>query len=119
MILAHQAEKCPSNVERVRLSTVVSLTPSVLAALHGAKGHQAVQTDAKKKTNVAWKMFMINRPEWLVIVLGCLVGICNEGIQPGFGVVRSKLTAVEFHSCPQKVSRLNSLACLSQGFPRM
>ena len=64
-------------------------------------------------------MFMINRPEWLVIVLGCLVGICNGGIQPGFGVVRSKLTAVEFHSCPVEVFRLNPLPLHSLGFPRM
>ena len=47
LVLAHQAEISPSNFERVRSSTVVSLTPSVLAALYGAKGHQAVQMDTE------------------------------------------------------------------------
>ncbi|CAF5109540.1 unnamed protein product [Rotaria magnacalcarata] len=47
-------------------------------------------------------MFLMNRPEWLYIAIGCVSCLCNGGIQPAFGVVLSKLTAV-FQECDPKV----------------
>ena len=40
-------------------------------------------------------MFMMNKPEWPLIVVGCLACICNGGIQPVFGIILSKLIAVD------------------------
>ena len=40
-------------------------------------------------------MLAMNKPEWIFIVIGCVACICNGGIQPAFGIVLSKLTAVD------------------------
>ena len=39
-------------------------------------------------------MFMMNKPEWPLIFVGCIACICNGGIQPVFGIILSKLIAV-------------------------
>ncbi len=38
----------------------------------------------------------MNRPEWSLIAVGCVACIINGGIQPVFGIILSKLTAVDF-----------------------
>ena len=43
-------------------------------------------------------MLVMNKPEWAFIVIGCLACLCNGGIQPVFGFILSKLTAVHFFS---------------------
>ncbi len=40
----------------------------------------------------------MNKPEWTFIAIGCLACICNGGIQPAFGIILSKLTAVDIFS---------------------
>jgi presenilin-like A22 family membrane protease len=40
-------------------------------------------------------MLMMNKPEWHLIIIGCVACIINGGIQPVFGIILSKLTAVE------------------------
>ena len=39
-------------------------------------------------------MLKMNRPEWLLIVIGCLACIFNGAVQPAFGVILSKLIVV-------------------------
>jgi len=41
-------------------------------------------------------MLMMNRPEWSLIVVACVACIITGGIQPVFGIILSKLTAVDF-----------------------
>ena len=43
-------------------------------------------------------MFIMNKPEWIFIVIGCVACVINGGIQPVFGIILSKLTAVHFCS---------------------
>lgn len=40
------------------------------------------------------RMFMMNKPEWGFIVMGCLASIVSGGVQPAFAVVFSKVIAV-------------------------
>jgi hypothetical protein len=39
-------------------------------------------------------MLMMNRPEWLSIVIACICCIVNGAAQPGFGIILTKVTAV-------------------------
>jgi hypothetical protein len=48
----------------------------------------------EKKPNAAIKMLAMNQPEVLFIIVGCISCIISGGIQPAFGIVLSKLTAV-------------------------
>lgn len=50
--------------------------------------------DKKKKNSITLNMLLMNKPEWIFIIFGCLSCICNGGIQPAFGIILSKLTAV-------------------------
>lgn len=52
--------------------------------------------DKKTKNNITFQMLLMNKPEWLIIIFGCISCICNGGIQPAFGIILSKLTAVKF-----------------------
>ena len=49
-------------------------------------------------------MLAMNKPEWLFIVIGCVACIINGGIQPVFGIILSKLTAV-FQECDPEVQK--------------
>jgi hypothetical protein len=40
------------------------------------------------------KVFLMNKPEWGYIFLGCVASIVAGGIQPAFGIVLSKAIAV-------------------------
>ena len=40
-------------------------------------------------------MMMMNKPEWILIFIGCIACMINGGIQPVFGIILSKLTAVQ------------------------
>lgn len=50
------------------------------------------------------RMFMMNRPEWGFIVLGCLASIVSGGVQPAFAIVFSKVIAV-FSICDRDEQR--------------
>jgi hypothetical protein len=106
-VLAHQAEENRLNVGRNRASSIISLTPSVIAVLFAKKKSDSTTNEdlddedddkEKKKENshAAFKMLLMNRPEWTLIVFGCIAALCNGGIQPVFGIILSKLTAVGF-----------------------
>jgi presenilin-like A22 family membrane protease len=41
-------------------------------------------------------MLVMNKPEWPLIGIGCIACLINGGIQPVFGIILSKLTAVKF-----------------------
>ncbi|CAF4894053.1 unnamed protein product [Rotaria sp. Silwood1] len=47
----------------------------------------------EKKINPTLAMLIMNKPEWLLIVIGCVACICNGGVVPGLGIVLSKLIA--------------------------
>lgn len=40
------------------------------------------------------RVFKLNKPEWMFIVLGCLSAIISGGVQPAFGVILSRAIAV-------------------------
>ncbi|CAF4425289.1 unnamed protein product, partial [Rotaria magnacalcarata] len=96
---------------RKRASTIISMTPSAKIVLFDktrisiTDGNVVIEenTDEKKKKekkpNIAFQMFLMNRPEWLYIAIGCVSCLCNGGIQPAFGVVLSKLTAGFLFAC--------------------
>ena len=101
VIAAQPIEEGDEMAVRKRASTVISLTPSITAALYGKRNGELIERDeevgentAAKKTNASKAMFMMNKPEWPLIVIGCITCICNGGIQPAFGIILSKLTAV-------------------------
>ncbi|CAF3763845.1 unnamed protein product [Rotaria socialis] len=99
---------------RKRAATIISMTPSAKAELFDKTRISTTDgnvvreenTDEKKKKekkpSITFQMFLMNRPEWLYIAIGCVSCLCNGGIQPAFGVVLSKLTAV-FQECNPKV----------------
>ncbi|CAF4166202.1 unnamed protein product, partial [Rotaria socialis] len=90
---------------RKRAATIISMTPSAKAELFDKTRISTTDgnvvreenTDEKKKKekkpSITFQMFLMNRPEWLYIAIGCVSCLCNGGIQPAFGVVLSKLTA--------------------------
>ncbi|CAF4856078.1 unnamed protein product, partial [Rotaria socialis] len=99
---------------RKRAATIISMTPSAKAELFDKTRISTTDgnvvreenTDEKKKKekkpSITLQMFLMNRPEWLYIAIGCVSCLCNGGIQPAFGVILSKLTAV-FQECNPKV----------------
>ncbi|CAF3561054.1 unnamed protein product [Adineta steineri] len=50
----------------------------------------------------------MNRPEWLLIALGCVACICNGAILPAMGVVVSKILS-NFQECDQDEQKRRSL----------
>lgn len=46
-------------------------------------------------------MFMMNKPEWSFIALGCLASLVSGGVQPAFAIVFSKVIAV-FSKCDRE-----------------
>ncbi|CAF3575971.1 unnamed protein product [Rotaria sordida] len=97
--------------ERKRASTIGSIASSVLNTLYGKKKNSLVDDDAveeedteEKKPSAMLKMLLMNKPEWIFIVVGCIACVCNGGSQPAFGVILSKLTAV-FQECDKEVQK--------------
>ena len=41
-------------------------------------------------------MLIMNKPEWKLIVVGCVTCLINGGIEPVVGIILSKLAAVEY-----------------------
>lgn len=50
------------------------------------------------------KMLIMNKPEWILIIIACVACTINGGIQPVFGIILSKLTAV-FQECDPNVQK--------------
>jgi ATP-binding cassette, subfamily B (MDR/TAP), member 1 len=48
----------------------------------------------EKRKHVGRTMFKMNRPEWLLIIVGCVASFINGGMQPGLGIILSKLIVV-------------------------
>ncbi|CAF1014116.1 unnamed protein product [Rotaria sordida] len=114
-IVDHQTEDIQLGFTRRRASTIVSITSSIMDALYGRRknsttGETVIEGEdiQVKKPNAALKMLKMNKPEWLFIVIGCIACLCNGGIQPAFGVVLSKLTAV-FQECDKEVQKTRVL----------
>ncbi|CAF2524258.1 unnamed protein product, partial [Rotaria sp. Silwood2] len=109
-IVAHPMEEIQLSFARKRASTIISITSSVRNALYGKRknsktGESINEEDIKeKKPNAALKMLKMNKKEWIFILIGCISCLCNGGIQPAFGVVLSKLTAV-FQECDPEVQK--------------
>lgn len=86
----HQEQN--SSMKQDRASSVISLTPSTLMSIRGNK----VKSTDTTKPNVIWTMMKMNKPEWLLILIGCVASICNGGLQPAAGIVLSKYISVCF-----------------------
>ena len=65
-----------------------SQTPSIVLPINDN------DPQPEKKKHVGLTMFKMNRPEWVLINIGCLACAINGGMQPAFGIILSKLTAV-------------------------
>lgn len=59
---------------------------------------------SEKKKHVGLTMFKMNRPEWMLIGIGCLACVINGGMQPAFGIILSKLTSV-FQECDEETKK--------------
>ncbi|CAF4892140.1 unnamed protein product [Rotaria sp. Silwood1] len=102
------------SVESKRRSTVASVASSINRlnsykknSLTDEKEVEEEEEDneiKKKKPNTALQILIMNKPEWILIIFGCIACICNGGIQPVFGVILSKLTAV-FQECDEDVQK--------------
>lgn len=55
------------------------------------------------------RVFKMNQPEWMFIVLGCLAAILSGGVQPAFGVILSKAIGVIFKINNKKKDYFNRL----------
>ncbi|CAF2682116.1 unnamed protein product [Rotaria sp. Silwood2] len=110
-IVTKQTEEIQLDMGRKRGSTMVSLT-SAISALYSQKKNSLTNEDAleeeddseEKKPNVALQMLIMNKPELTFIVFGCIACTCNGGIQPAFGVILSKITAV-FQECDKEYQK--------------
>jgi len=47
-----------------------------------------------KKQNTTLAILRINKPEWILIAIGCIVASLNGAREPGYSIVQAKLTAV-------------------------
>nr|QUF59435.1 ATP-binding cassette transporter Abcb1-2 [Brachionus angularis] len=47
------------------------------------------------------RIFLLNKPEWLYIFIGCIASLVSGGVQPAFSIVFSKVIAV-FQICDRK-----------------
>ncbi|CAF3736730.1 unnamed protein product [Rotaria magnacalcarata] len=106
-----KTDEAPLGFSRKRASTIVSMTPSVKNALYGKRKSSGTSDDAVdektievKKPSATFAMLKMNKREWKYIFIGCVSCLCNGGIQPAFGVVLSKLTAV-FQECDPEVQK--------------
>ncbi|CAF3666783.1 unnamed protein product [Adineta steineri] len=104
--LAVQANEQLLDSQRNRSSTVISLTPSIITALYGKKNQDDKEQNkttnnktTEKKSNPMLTMLIMNRPEWLLIALGCVACICNGGILPAMGIVNSKILSNFLLAC--------------------
>ncbi|CAF3688467.1 unnamed protein product [Adineta steineri] len=112
LVLNHHTEELQTTATRNRASTIVSLTPSVMAALYGKNKVGTTDDDTdddkkkkkEKKPSAALIMLKMNRPEWIFIAFGCVACTINGGIQPVFGIILSKLTAV-FQICDKDTQK--------------
>ncbi len=47
-----------------------------------------------KKKNTTLAILRINKPEWILIAIGCIVASLNGAREPGYSIVQAKLTVV-------------------------
>jgi len=47
-----------------------------------------------KKQNTTLAILRMNKPEWILIAIGCIVASLNGAREPGFAIVQTKLTVV-------------------------
>ncbi|CAF3678455.1 unnamed protein product [Rotaria sp. Silwood1] len=106
-------EEIQVGVERKYASIVASVASSAMNKLNEKRKNLLTDEEEveekttelkKKKPNTALQVLIMNKPEWTLIVFGCVVCICNGGIQLAFGVILSKLTAV-FQECDKEVQK--------------
>ncbi|CAF2677139.1 unnamed protein product [Rotaria sp. Silwood2] len=114
LLRVQQSEEKYLGIGRECSSTIINMTPSVMAALHANKkdsttGEDIVEEEdndgkkkKEKKNNAPLEMLIMNKPEWPFIIVGCFSCICNGGIQPVLGIILSKLIAV-FQECDKEV----------------
>lgn len=51
--------------------------------------------EKKEKEDIPFgRVFMLNKPEWYFILLGCLFSIISGAVQPAFSVILAQATGV-------------------------
>jgi len=98
-ILLRQETNTGSIEQRPRESTIISLTPSVFSALYRKKSSNLGDDLDKKneeqvKQNTTLAILRMNKPEWILIAIGCIVASLNGARDPGYSFVQTKLTIV-------------------------
>ncbi|CAF1480710.1 unnamed protein product, partial [Rotaria sordida] len=106
ILLSEQSDLNHSIVRRDRCSTIVSLTPSVLAQLYGKtdsivdhdlegeNDDEKIQTTKNKKQNQTLALLRMNKPEWILIVIGCVAALGNGALDPLQWFILTKMIVV-------------------------
>ncbi|CAF1395525.1 unnamed protein product [Adineta steineri] len=91
----------------------VSLPQSILPALHRKKnsrehGDLKEESDEKSdkdiKQNTTLAILRMNKPEWILVVIGCIVASLNGGLEPAYSIIQTKVATV-FQECDKDLQK--------------
>ncbi|CAF4169043.1 unnamed protein product [Rotaria sp. Silwood2] len=112
----NQTEEIQLGFRRKCASIVNSVASSAMNELNGKKTNlltdeeEVEEEDAEikqkkeKKPNTALQVLIMNKPEWILIIFGCVACLCNGGVEPAFSIILSKLVVV-FQECDKEVQK--------------
>ncbi|UJR23295.1 hypothetical protein I4U23_026311 [Adineta vaga] len=100
---------------RKRRSTLVNIATSMLHTIHPRRNSirdpdslKDVQKEIDSNTTLS--IFKMNKPEWLLITLGCIAAFFNGALEPTSAIVQTKLVTA-FEECDKDVQARQVLIC--------
>jgi ATP-binding cassette subfamily B (MDR/TAP) protein 1 len=58
------------------------------------RDNKSKKDEVKKPEPSMLRVFALNAPEWLFILIGCIASIVSGAVQPAFSIILSKAIAV-------------------------
>ncbi|CAF3873275.1 unnamed protein product [Rotaria sp. Silwood1] len=105
IILSDQTQLDNSDTTRKRESRLVSSSSSTLSLLTENLEENDDETMRKKKKrrqNIPLAILKMNKPEWLLIICGCIAAFFVGTLNPSFGIIRTKFIMI-FQECDENV----------------
>ncbi|CAF1531342.1 unnamed protein product, partial [Adineta ricciae] len=113
LILAEQFNSDDLDRRENRSSTITSVTPSVLVRLYSRNSSIDNNDDkhSKVKSNQTLAILRANKPEWLLIVIGCIAAMINGVLDPLSVFIEAKIITI-FQQCDQDTQYQEVIRCI-------
>ncbi|CAF1013430.1 unnamed protein product [Adineta ricciae] len=97
------------DLNKKRRSTLANIAASMLNTFH-PKRKSIDEVQKRVDSNTTLSILKMNKPEWLLIVLGCVAALVNGALEPTSAIVQTKLVTA-FEECDKDKQAKQVLLC--------